>query len=39
MMVRDAEIGYLQATVEWLRRIREAMQWLLDRPKQTMPHD
>jgi DNA-binding PadR family transcriptional regulator len=33
LMVRDAEIAHLQATVEWLRRIREAMRWLQDRPE------
>jgi DNA-binding PadR family transcriptional regulator len=33
VMVRDAEIAHLQATVEWLRRIREAMRWLQDRPE------
>lgn len=33
LMVRDAEISHLQATVEWLRRIREAMRWLQDRPE------
>jgi DNA-binding PadR family transcriptional regulator len=32
VMVRDAEIVHLQATVEWLRRIREAMHWLQERP-------
>jgi DNA-binding PadR family transcriptional regulator len=32
VMVRDAEIAHLQATVEWLRRIREAMRWLQERP-------
>jgi len=32
VMVRDAEIAHLQATVEWLRRIREAMRWLQQRP-------
>lgn len=31
-MVRDAEIAHLQATVEWLRRIREAMRCLQDEP-------
>jgi DNA-binding PadR family transcriptional regulator len=36
VMVRDAEIAYLQATIEWLRRIREAMQWLLDEPKRSL---
>lgn len=36
VMVRDAEIGYLQATVEWLRRIREAMQWLMEEPDRTL---
>lgn len=36
VMVRDAEIGYLQATVEWLRRIREAMQWLLEQPDRSL---
>jgi DNA-binding PadR family transcriptional regulator len=33
VMVRDAEVAHLQATVEWLRRIREAMRWLEDRPE------
>jgi DNA-binding PadR family transcriptional regulator len=33
VMVRDAEIAHLQATVEWLRRIREAMRWLQERPE------
>jgi DNA-binding PadR family transcriptional regulator len=33
VMVRDAEIAHLQATVEWLRRIREAMRWLQERPQ------
>jgi DNA-binding PadR family transcriptional regulator len=33
VMVRDAEIAHLQATVEWLRRIREAMRWLQDQPE------
>jgi DNA-binding PadR family transcriptional regulator len=28
VMVRDAEVAHLQATVEWLRRIREAMRWV-----------
>jgi DNA-binding PadR family transcriptional regulator len=32
VMVRDAEIAYLQASIEWLRRIREAMEWLLGQP-------
>lgn len=31
VMVRDAEIAHLQATVEWLRGIREAMRWLQER--------
>jgi DNA-binding PadR family transcriptional regulator len=33
VMVRDAEIAHLQATVEWLRRIREAMRWLQQQPE------
>jgi len=33
VMVRDAEIAHLQATVEWLRRIREAMRWLQEHPQ------
>ncbi len=33
VMVRDAEIAHLQATVDWLRRIREAMRWLQERPE------
>jgi DNA-binding PadR family transcriptional regulator len=37
VMVRDAEIAHLQATVEWLRRIREAMGWLQDRPEALLP--
>lgn len=32
VMVRDAEVAHLQATVEWLRRIREAMRWMQDQP-------
>jgi DNA-binding PadR family transcriptional regulator len=32
VMVRDAEIAHLQATVDWLRRIREAMRWLQQQP-------
>lgn len=32
VMVRDADIAHLQATVEWLRRIREAMRWLQRQP-------
>ncbi len=36
VMVRDAEVAHLQATVEWLRRIREAMRWLQERPE-TLP--
>lgn len=37
VMVRDAEIAQLQATVEWLRRVREAMRWLQDRPEALHP--
>jgi DNA-binding PadR family transcriptional regulator len=37
VMVRDAEIAHLQATVEWLRRIREAMHWLQERPEALRP--
>ena len=33
VMVRDAEVAHLQATVEWLRRIREAMRWLQQQPE------
>lgn len=33
VMVRDAEVAHLQATVEWLRRIREAMRWLQEQPE------
>jgi len=32
-MVRDAEVAHLQATVHWLRSIREAMRWLQERPE------
>lgn len=32
VMVRDAEGAHLQATVEWLRRIRAAMRWMQDQP-------
>lgn len=37
VMVRDAEIAHLQATVEWLRRIREAMRWLQEQPETLRP--
>jgi len=37
VMVRDAEVAHLQATVEWLRRIREAMRWLQQRPEALRP--
>lgn len=37
VMVRDAEVAHLQATVEWLRRIREAMRWLQERPEALRP--
>jgi DNA-binding PadR family transcriptional regulator len=37
VMVRDASIAHLQATVEWLRRIREAMRWLQERPEALHP--
>jgi DNA-binding PadR family transcriptional regulator len=33
VMVRDADVAQLQATVEWLRRVREAMRWLQQRPE------
>jgi len=33
VMVRDADVAHLQATVEWLRRIREAMRWLQQQPE------
>jgi DNA-binding PadR family transcriptional regulator len=33
VMVRDAEVAHLQATVEWLRRIRTAMRWLEGQPE------
>lgn len=36
-MVRDAEIAHLQATVEWLRRIREAMRTLREEPALDAP--
>jgi DNA-binding PadR family transcriptional regulator len=36
VMVRDAEIAYLSATVDWLRRIRETMQWLLEQPTRSL---
>jgi DNA-binding PadR family transcriptional regulator len=29
-MLRDAEIAHLEATVDWLRRIRKAMKWVQD---------
>jgi DNA-binding PadR family transcriptional regulator len=35
VMVRDAEVAHLQATVEWLRRIRTAMRWLQERPSRA----
>jgi len=37
VMVRDAEVAHLQATVEWLRRIRQAMRWLQERPEALRP--
>lgn len=37
VMVRDAEVAHLQATVAWLRRIREAMRWLQERPEALRP--
>jgi DNA-binding PadR family transcriptional regulator len=37
VMVRDAEVAQLQATVEWLRRVREAMRWLQERPETLQP--
>ncbi len=36
-MVRDAEIARLQATVEWLRRIREAMRCFEEEPALDAP--
>lgn len=36
-MVRDAEIAHLQATVEWLRRIREAMRCVEEEPALDAP--
>ena len=36
-MVRDAEIAHLQATVEWLRRIREAMRAVQEEPALDAP--
>lgn len=37
VMVRDAEVAHLQATVEWLRRIREGMRWLQEQPRPLRP--
>lgn len=37
VMVRDAAVAHLQATVEWLRRIREAMRWLQEQPEALRP--
>jgi DNA-binding PadR family transcriptional regulator len=37
VMVRDAEIAHLQATVEWLRKIREAMRALQEEPALDAP--
>jgi DNA-binding PadR family transcriptional regulator len=36
-MLREAEIAHLQATVEWLRRIRAAMKWVRDQPGAAEP--
>ncbi len=33
VMVRDAELAHLEATVEWLRRVREGMRMLQERPE------
>lgn len=37
VMVREAEVAHLQATVDWLRRIREAMRWLQEQPEALQP--
>lgn len=36
-MLREAEVAHLQATVEWLRRIRAAMRWVQERPGALEP--
>ncbi len=37
VMVRDAEVAHLQGTVDWLRRIRQAMRWLQQQPEALRP--
>jgi DNA-binding PadR family transcriptional regulator len=37
VMVRDAEVAHLQATVQWLRRVREGIRTLQERPEGPSP--
>lgn len=38
-MLREAEVAHLQATVEWLRRIRAAMTWVQQQPERLAPEE
>lgn len=37
LIVRDAEVMHLEATMDWLARAREAMLWVRDRPQDVTP--
>jgi DNA-binding PadR family transcriptional regulator len=37
LIVRDAEVMHLEATMDWLARAREAMLWVRDRPQGPAP--
>jgi DNA-binding PadR family transcriptional regulator len=37
LIVRDAEVMHLEATMDWLARAREAMLWVRDRPQGAAP--
>jgi DNA-binding PadR family transcriptional regulator len=37
LIVRDAEVMHLEATMDWLARAREAMLWVQERPQGAAP--
>ncbi len=37
LIVRDAEVMHLEATMDWLARAREAMLWVQERPQGVAP--
>lgn len=37
LIVRDAEVMHLEATMDWLARAREAMLWVRERPQGVAP--